>query len=225
MHHSRFDEAATENSSVITLDITTSLDGYVAGLHPTLEAPLGEGGMILHEWLFAAASWRSRHGGEGGEAGPDSEVYEETVSATGAQIMGRRMFSGGSGPWEDDPNGDGWWGDEPPFGFPVFVLTHHEREPLVLGTTTFTFVTEGIEQALSLARAAAGDRNVGIAGGASTAQQFLAAGLVDELQLHVAPVLLGGGLHLFDGVGPFELEPLRVLDSPRASHLRYRVNH
>jgi dihydrofolate reductase len=209
---------------VITLDITISLDGYVAGPHPTLEAPLGEGAMGLHEWLFAAASWRSRHGHEGGEATADSDVYEEMVSATGAQIMGRRMFSGGAGPWESDPNAGGWWGDDPPFGIPVFVLTHHEREPLVLGTTTFTFVTGGIEQALTLAREAAGGRNVAIAGGASAAQQFLGAGLVDELQLHIAPVLLGAGLPLFGGVGPLELEPLRVLDSPRASHLRYRVS-
>lgn len=212
------------NSSVVTLDITVSLDGYVAGPNPSLDEPLGEGGMQLHEWLFATAAWREQHGKDGGERGVESGLYEEMTSASGAAIMGRKMFSGGAGPWEADPMAGGWWGDDPPFGYAVFVLTHHPREPLVQGSTTFTFVTDGIESALEQARAAAGDRNVAIAGGADVAQQFLRAGLVDQLQLHVAPVLLGAGVPLFDGVGPIELELTRALGSPRAGHLRYRVN-
>jgi dihydrofolate reductase len=141
--------------------------------------------------------------------------------------MGRKMFSGGEGPWEDDPNASGWWGDEPPFHKPVFVVTHHEREPLVLGETTFTFVTDGVAAAVEQARAVApADRDVLVAGGADTIDQALAAGLVDELQLHVAPVLLGGGTRLFDGLGAERprLELAAVRDSPYASHLRYRVH-
>jgi dihydrofolate reductase len=210
---------------VIALDITISLDGYVAGPNPSLDEPLGAGGMQLHEWLFAAASWREQHGKDGGERTVDSELYDEMTSASGAAIMGRKMFSGGEGPWEADPMAGGWWGDDPPFGYDVFVLTHHAREPLVQGGTTFTFVTDGIESALAEARAVAGERNVAIAGGASTAQQFLRAGFVDQLQLHVAPVLLGAGLPLFAGVGPLQLELTRAVGSTRAGHVRYRVTH
>jgi dihydrofolate reductase len=136
------------------------------------------------------------------------------------------MFSGGEGPWEDDPNADGWWGDDPPFRVPVFVLTHHARETVTKGGgTTFSFVTNGIESALEQARAAAGDRDVAVAGGASVARQYLAAGLLDELQIHLVPVLLGGGVALFDGLDParVELEPSRVVESPRVTHVRYRV--
>ena len=135
-------------------DISMSLDGFVAGPNPSLEKPLGEGGDLLHEWAFAAASWRESHGLEGGEANADSELIEESIRSTGAVVMGRRMFSGGEGPWEDDPNAEGWWGDEPPFHVPVFVLTSHARETLTMqGGTTFTFVTEGIGAALEEARA------------------------------------------------------------------------
>jgi dihydrofolate reductase len=140
--------------------------------------------------------------------------------------MGRRMFSGGSGPWEDDPKANGWWGDEPPFHHPVFVLTHHAREPLELQGTTFTFVTDGIESALEQARAAAGDKDVQVAGGAQAAQQYLAAGLLEEVQLHVVPFLLGGGARLFEnpgGVALPRLEQTRVVESPTVTHLRYRV--
>jgi dihydrofolate reductase len=136
------------------------------------------------------------------------------------------MFSGGSGPWEDDPVADGWWGDEPPFGVPVFILTHHPRETVTKeGGTTFTFVTDGIEVALEQARAAAGERNVAVAGGASVVQQYLRAGALDEIQIHVAPLLLGSGTRLFDDSGPGapELELTRVIDSPTVTHLRYRV--
>jgi dihydrofolate reductase len=212
---------------MLTLDISISLDGYVAGPEQTLEQPLGEGGEQLHEWVFATESWRAAHGREGGEANRDSKVVEEMVARVGATVMGRRMFSGGSGPWEDDPNAGGWWGDEPPFHHPVFVLTHHPREAVTMkGGTTFTFVTYGIEAALELAREAAAKHptgDVAIAGGASVAQQYLRAGLLDEIQLHVSPVLLGGGVPLFDGYHG-TLEQTRVIASPAVTHLRYRVN-
>jgi dihydrofolate reductase len=209
----------------LTLDISMSLDGYVAGPNQTLEQPLGEGGEGLHEWAFQAASWRRQHGLSGGEANADSEVIEESLRATGAVVMGRRMFSGGAGPWDEDPNSDGWWGDDPPFHVPVFVLTHHPRETVIKqGGTSFTFVTDGIEAALEQARTAAGDKDVALAGGASVAQQYLAAGSLDELQIHVAPVLLGGGVRLFDrlGIEATELEVTRVIASPSVTHLRYR---
>ena len=209
-----------------TLDISMSLDGFIAGPNQTVEEPLGEGGEQLHEWIFGLASWRARHGQPGGVANADSELVQESVDATGAVVMGRRMFSGGEGPWESDPVAGGWWGDEPPFGVPVFVLTHHARRPLELqGATAFTFVTEGLEAAFEQARVAAGDRNVAVAGGANVVQQFLAAGLLDEIQIHLVPVLLGDGVRLFGGAGaePPALELTRVIDSPTVTHLRYRV--
>jgi len=186
----------------LTLDISMSLDGFVAGANITMEQPLGEGGELLHDWITRLASWRARHGQEGGETGPANDLVERLVGSIGAYIMGRRMFSGGAGVWEDDPNADGWWGDEPPFRAPVFVLTHHEREPLVKqGGTTFTFVTDGIESALEQAKAAAGERDVQLSGGADVVQQYIRAGLVDTLQIHIAPVLLGGGTSLFGELG------------------------
>ena len=207
----------------IRLDITMSLDGYVAGPNQTLEEPLGRGGEALHEWMVRLAAFREAHGGEGGAEDDDSRLVRESVARNGAVIMGRRMFSGGEGPWEDDPKASGWWGDEPPFHVPVFVLTHHAREPLALkGGTTFTFVTDGIESALDRARAAAGDRDVLIAGGADAAQQFLRAGLIDEMQIHVAPLLLGDGVSLFGGGGAqTALRQTRVVESPFAAHLGY----
>jgi dihydrofolate reductase len=210
----------------VTCDISMSVDGFVAGPNRTLEQPLGDGGEGLHEWVVGLASWRERHGLEGGETNADAEVVEESVQATGAVVMGRRMFSGGEGPWEDDPNADAWWGDDPPFRVPVFVLTHHAREPVVKqGGTSFAFVTDGIESALEQARAAAGDKDVAVAGGASVVQQFLKAGLLDELQIHVAPLLLGGGVSLFDELdtGPIGLEATRRTATPSDTHLRFRV--
>jgi dihydrofolate reductase len=209
----------------VHVEISMSLDGFVAGRNQTLEQPLGEGGERLHEWVVALKSWRERHGLSGGETGPDSDVLEETIRDTGATVMGRRMFSGGEGAWEDDPNADGWWGDDPPFRHPVFILTHHPREAVTKqGGTTFTFVTDGIESALEQARAAAGDKDVAIAGGANAIQQYLAAGVVDELQIHIAAVLLGDGVRLFDQApANLELETTRVIDSPRVTHLTYRI--
>jgi dihydrofolate reductase len=207
--------------SELTVDISVSLDGYVAGPRPTLEEPLGEGGERLHEWLVQLRGFREQHGMEGGVVTDDDAVFREMLGA-GATIMGRKMFSGGSGSWEDDPRANGWWGDEPPFHHPVFVLTHHKRDDLVLGETRFVFVTDGIESALQQARAAAGDARIGIGGGADVVQQYLAAGLVDELRIHIAPVLLGGGTRLFDGPGP-ELHLTNVRYSDAATHLTYRT--
>jgi dihydrofolate reductase len=211
---------------MLIFDITTSLDGFVAGPNPSLEDPLGQGGEQLHDWAIATRAWRERHGMEGGEENADSEVVAEGIARQGAVIMGRRMFSSGSGPWEDDPNRDGWWGDDPPFRNPVFVLTHHARDRVEFENgTTFNFVTAGFEAALEQAQAAAGERDVLIAGGAETIQQYLAAGLIDEFEIHVAPMLLGSGTPLFGGAGTERpsVELTRVLSSPDAAHLRYRV--
>ena len=178
----------------LRLDISTSLDGFVAGPNRTVEQPLGDGGEQLHEWIFGLASWMESHGVEGeGATGPDDDLVREQLAQPGAVLMGRRMFSGGAGAWEDDPMAEGWWGDTPPFHMPVFVLTHYEREPLILSDTTFTFVTDGIESAMERAREAAGDKDVFIGGGAEVINEYLAAGLIDELELHVAPILLGAG--------------------------------
>ena len=207
----------------LRFQISISLDGFIAGPNPSEEHPLGEGGMQLHEWALKLAAWRRPHGREGGETNASSAVIEDALANVGATIMGRNMFGGGPGPWGEDP-WDGWWGDDPPFHTPVFVLTHHEREPLEKeGGTTFTFVTDGIESALAQAREAAGDRDVAIAGGAATVNQYLAAGLIDELRLHVAPVLLGAGERLLDGVGNFDLEPLGVKSNELVTHLTCRV--
>jgi dihydrofolate reductase len=210
----------------LRFDISMSLDGFIAGPNQTLEEPLGRGGERLHEWALALKSWREPHGRPGGETNASSEIMDESLNKTGATIMGRRMFSGGEGPWEDDPNADAWWGDDPPFHHPVFVLTHHEREPVTKqGGTTFTFVTEGIEAALEQARAAAGDKDVAIGGGASVAQQYLKAGLLDEVHINVVPILLHGGVRLFDNLDDanVELEKTRVVDAPGVTHLSYRV--
>jgi dihydrofolate reductase len=192
----------------LTFDITMSLDGFIAGPNMDPEHGLGQGGDRLHQWAYG------------------TRAFSESPGRSG--VMGRNMFGGGQGPWgEDKAWGDweGWWGDEPPFRMPVFVLTHHPREPLVKGDTTFTFVTDGIESALEQAQAAAGDKSVALGGGADVAQQYLRAALLDELQVHVAPVLLGEGVRLFDNLGAdhTELEITRVIESPAVTHVRYRV--
>ncbi|MGW1882156.1 dihydrofolate reductase family protein [Streptomyces sp. NPDC001970] len=200
----------------VTADLMMSLDGCIAGPHAGIGNPGGDGGLRLHEWMAGLASWRERQGMTGGEHNRDSEIVGEWFDATGAVVMGRTMFDTGEKPW----------GDNPPFRAPVFVLTHRPRRPEVKeGGTSYTFVTDGIHSALEQARAASGDRNVDIAGGAETVQQFLRAGLVDEIQLHVLPVLFGEGLRLFDRLGALhqELEPLRVVHTSNATHLKYRV--
>jgi dihydrofolate reductase len=208
--------------SSVKCQISISLDGFVAGPNQSIEDPIGEGGMRLHEWVFATDSWRAQHGQEGGERNADSEVVDEVSQGVGAYIMGRKMFGGGGGPW--DESWTGWWGDNPPYHVPVFVLTHHAREPLPMqGGTTFNFVTDGIESALEQARAVAGDKDVHIAGGASAVRQYLAAGLLDELYLHIVPVVLGAGERLLEDVGDPTLEPVKVVASPAVTHVRYRV--
>ena len=208
---------------MIFADLSISLEGFVAGPDPSNEDPLGIGGMQLHEWAMAAFNWREAHGHAGGEKSVDSDVIGETVARTGAGVMGRKMYSGGSGGWADDPNPRGWWGDEPPFHHPVFVLTHHEREPLELTGTTFHFVTGGIDEALDRATEAAGDKDVQIHGGGEAVQAALAAGRLDELNTHIAPVLLGRGFPLLGG-STGRLERARVIESPSGvTHIRYRV--
>jgi dihydrofolate reductase len=209
--------------SRVRVHISVSGDGYVAGPNQSEENPLGEGGERLHDWLVALRAWRAPHGLEGGEVDASTAVVEEAQANIGAEIMGRGKFGGGPGPWGEDP-WPGWWGEDPPFHMPVFVLTHHQREPLTLSDTTFTFVTDGIEAALEQARAAAGEKDVLIGGGADVITQYLAAGHVDELELHVVPLLLGGGARLFEGIGPdLELEQIRVVEAPGVAHLKYRV--
>jgi len=207
----------------VRVHISVSADGYVAGPNQSEENPLGEGGERLHDWLVALRAWRAPHGLEGGEVDASTAVVEEAQANIGAEIMGRGKFGGGPGPWGEDP-WPGWWGEDPPFHMPVFVLTHHQRKPLTLADTTFTFVTDGIEAALEQARAAAGEKDVLIGGGADVINQYLAAGHVDELELHVVPLLLGGGARLFEGIGPdLELEQIRVVEAPGVAHLKYRV--
>ncbi|MFD9116442.1 dihydrofolate reductase family protein [Streptomyces bottropensis] len=199
----------------VTVDMAISLDGYVAGTDVTLDNPGGDGAEPLFEWIHELASWRERQGMTGGVENRDSELMRAWFDATGAVVMGRTMYD----------TGENFWGDNPPFRAPVFVLTHRPRPTLVKeGGTTFTFVTDGVHSALDRARAAAGERNVDIAGGASTVRQYLREGLVDELHLHVVPVLLGAGLRLFDDLGAVrrDLEPVGVVATPLATHLKYR---
>ena len=196
--------------SKVTSDMAMSVDGFTAGHNQSLDKPFGDGvgELTLHRWMFEQADVNA------------AEI--EAITAARAYIMGRNMFGPGRGDWDLDWKG--WWGDDPPYHAPVFVLTHHTREPLTMqGGTTFTFVTDGIESALAQAREAAGDGDVAIAGGAATVNQYLAAGLIDELRLHVAPVLLGAGERLLDSVGNFDLEPLGVKSNELVTHLSYRV--
>jgi dihydrofolate reductase len=207
--------------------IGVSVDGYVAGPNQSLEHPLGEGGEHIHDWMLKTKFWHEMPwvGDDGGETGPSDTVLREASANIGAYIMGRNMFGGGTGPWPE-PAWNGWWGDNPPYHTPVFVLTHHAREPLVMqGGTTFFFVSEGIESALKQAKDAAGDRDIRVAGGAATVRQYLNAGAVDELMLHVAPILLGRGARLLEGVDPGRIA-LRIAETvaaPDVTHLRYEV--
>jgi dihydrofolate reductase len=201
-----------------------SLDGFVAGPNQSVENPLGIGGMRLHEWVFPLAAWRAMQGPEGGEVNESTRVVEESLANIGATVMGRNMFGGHPGAWDPKNPWNGWWGVNPPFHHPVFVLTRYEREPLELeGGTTFTFVTSGIEAALEQARRAAGGKDVSLAGGAKAAQQYLAANLVDEMVISLAPTLLGSGERLFDGVGDdlHGLKLVRTVAAPNVTHLKF----
>jgi dihydrofolate reductase len=210
--------------SKVRVHISVSLDGYVAGPNQTQEEPLGAGGEGLHDWVIALKAWREQAGMEGGEENESTPVVLESYTNVGAEIMGRGKFGPAArGAWGDDP-WRGWWGEQPPFHKPVFVVTTHPREPLTLADTTFTFVTDGIESALAQAQEAAGGKDVFIGGGADIINQYLAAGLVDELELHVVPVILGGGARLFEGVGSdLKLEIARVVEAPGVTHLKHRV--
>ena len=201
-----------------------SLDGFVAGSDQSVENPLGIGGERLHEWVVPLAAWRESHGREGGEINESTSVVRESLANIGATVMGRNMFGGHPGPWDSRKPWPGWWGSNPPFHHPVFVLTHHAREPLELeGGTTFTFVTDGIEAALEKARRAAGEKDVALAGGAKAAQQYLAAGLVDEMEIHLVPTLLGSGERLFERIGDdlHGLELVRTVSAPNVTHLKF----
>jgi dihydrofolate reductase len=208
----------------LRLRISISLDGFVAGPNQSVENPLGVGGLALHEWVFPLAAWRRMHGMEGGEVNASSQVVEESLANIGATIMGRNMFGGHPGPWDDKNPWNGWWGDDPPFHHPVFVLTHHMRPPLMRdGGTSFTFVTDGIHAALEQARQAANGKDVSLAGGAQACAQYLKAGLVDEMELNLAPVLLGSGERLFDGVGDdlHGLKLARTVTARNVVHLKF----
>jgi dihydrofolate reductase len=207
----------------LRLNITMSLDGYVAGPGQSLENPIGEGGLGLHEWAFATHNFRATHGMEGGETGLDDDHVATWNANIGATIMGRNMFGPSRGSWGDDA-WSGWWGDDPPFHTPVFVLTHHPREPIAMhGGTTFYFVTDGIESALERAAEAAGGLDVSLGGGADAAQQYLRARLIDQMEVHVVPVLLGGGSRLFDHLagGPEGYECVGLDSSTAAAHFTY----
>ena len=210
--------------SKVRFRISVSLDGFVAGPSQSVENPLGIGGMRLHQWAFPLAIWRSMHGLSGGEVNESTPVVEESLANIGATVMGRNMFGGHPGRWNAQKPWNGWWGDNPPFHHPVFVLTHYAREPLALaGGTTFTFVTEGIKAALEQARHAAGRKDVSLAGGANVARQYLAAGLVDEMEISLVPTLLGRGERLFEGSSDdvHGLQLVRTVTAPTVTHLKF----
>jgi dihydrofolate reductase len=210
--------------SKLRLKISMSLDGFVAGPGQSVDDPLGVGGIRLHEWVFPLKAWRSMHGMQDGEVNESNAVVEESLVNIGATVMGRNMFGGHPGPWNSKTPWNGWWGANPPFHHPVFVLTHHRREPLELeGGTVFIFVTDGIEAALAQARAAARQKDVSLAGGASAARQYLNAGLVDEMEIHLVPTLLGRGERLFHGTGDdlHGLELVRTVAAPKVTHLKF----
>ena len=208
--------------SKVRAHISVSLDGFVAGPNQSEDNPLGEGGEDLHEWMFPLKAFREAHGDQGGEVNVSSPIVEEWFANVGAYIMGRNMFGPVRGPWPDD-SWQGWWGEDPPYHAPVYVLTHHPRESFSLSDTTFHFVTDGIGSALARARESAGSQDVLVAGGASAIQQYLASGDLDELELNVSPRILGGGERLLENVGDLKLEQLRAVEAPGVAHLKYRV--
>jgi dihydrofolate reductase len=209
--------------SKLRLSMTMSLDGYVAGPDQSEQDPIGKGGMELHRWMLPLKAFRETHGEEGGEVNASTPIAEGILAGTGATIMGRNMFGGGPGPWNADP-WKGYWGDDPPYHHPVFVLTRCPREPLEMqGGTTFYFVTECIESALEQAREVAGDRDISLGGGASVVQQYLATGLLDEMLISVVPLFLGGGARLFDNLGDAKpkLRQVEAIEAPGVTHIRY----
>jgi dihydrofolate reductase len=210
--------------SKVKAQISISADGYMAGPNQSEENPLGEGGMALHQWAFKLRAWQEEHGEEGGETNASAPIYEEATANVGAVVMGRNMFGPIRGDW-DDGSWRGWWGEDPPYHTPVYVLTHHPREPLEMeGGTTFHFVTEGLDRAMELAREAAGDKDVSIGGGADTLRQCIRAGHLDELLVNQAPVILGAGERLFDDIGSdVKLEQLRVVEAPGVAHILYTI--
>ena len=209
--------------SKLRFRISISLDGYTAGPDQSVDNPLGIGGERLHDWAVALAAWRAPHALEGGTVDASTPVFDELLANIGATIMGRNMFGGQPGPWDPGKPWNGWWGENPPFHHPVFVVTHHPRPPLAMkGGTTFTFVTGGISAALDLAQRAAGSKDVALAGGADIARQYLTAGLIDEMQLHLVPVLLGAGERLFEGVKDLRgLQPVRTVAASNVTHLKF----
>jgi dihydrofolate reductase len=210
--------------SKLRLSMSMSLDGFVAGPNQSEDAPLGVGGEQLHQWLLPLKAFRETHGGEeGGEVNASTPIADEILGGVGATIMGRNMFGGGPGPWGEKP-WNGFWGSEPPYHHPVFVLTRHPRAPLELdGGTTFHFVTDGIQSALEQAKEAAAGRDVSLGGGANVVQQYLSAGLLDEMVISVVPVLLGGGARMFDNLGEPRprLRQIETVEAPGVTHIRY----
>jgi dihydrofolate reductase len=211
--------------SKLRLNMMMSLDGFVAGPEQSAENPFGIGGMQLNEWLLPLKAFREMEGEEGGEVNASTPVVEGWFENIGATVMGRNMFGGGPGPWGAEP-WTGFWGENPPYHHPVFVLTRHAREPLEMqGGTTFYFVTDGIESALERAKEAAAGKDVSLGGGATAVQQSLAAGLLDEMLISIVPVLLGDGARLFDNLADArpKLEQVEVVEAPGVTHIRYRV--
>ena len=212
--------------SKLRCHISISADGFVAGPKQSEENPLGEGGERLHDWAVSLAAWRESHDKAGGEVNASSQIMQETLANVGAGVMGRNMFGPVTGGDWGDGQWKGWWGDDPPYHNDVFILTHHPREPVEMqGGTTYHFVTDGVQRALERAKASAGGQDVRLWGGAEVIQQYLAAGLLDELELHIAPVLLGGGARLFDNLGgaDFRLEQVRAVEAPGVTHVKYRI--
>ena len=212
--------------SIVRTHMSTTLDGYTSGPNQSVAAPFGDGAEHLNDWIFLLASARAMFGETGGETGPSNDVFAERIANVGAVIMGRNMFGGGPGPWTSDPAWDGWWGETPPYHVPVYVLTHHQRAPLAMkGGTTFHFITDGVESALAKAKAAAGAKDVVIGGGAHAIQQYLTIGAIDEIELHVVPMLLGAGDRLFDRVpaSKVRLEQVRAVPGTGVTHLKYRI--
>ena len=209
-------------------NFTLSVDGYAAGPDQSLDNPIGISGQRLHDGAFATRTFRQMFGMEAGEEGLDDSYAARGDIGIGATIMGRNMFGGGRGPWSTQEPWTGWWGPNPPYHTPTFVVTHHARAPLAMeGGTTFYFVTDGIESALKQAREAAGDLDIRIGGGGATANQYLAAGLVDEIELNIVPKIMGAGVPLFSGLAQDHprLEPLRAVAGPEVTHVKYRVLH